>query len=149
MTAHFGSAQGIHERSRLTLQCLLTECHGFDRAAQAAEAFRAFFFDAQDLLLGLAQRFADRCEHGFDCFLALRQRSDRGLLVLTQVLACELEKDFAVGTQRCAGDRIEVGLQTFHGAFERGLALAFELLLGLDLRPEDRQFEMQRLAFLT
>ncbi len=98
--AHFGPAQCVDQRARFLLQGLLAERDGFERGLQAAESFGAVFFNALDLLLGLAQRLADRCEHGLDRFLAFAERRDRVLLMLSEVLARELQEQLAVRAQR-------------------------------------------------
>src|SRR5512138_475213 len=69
-----------------------------ERALQAAEGFRALFLDAKHLLLCLDERLANGSEHRLDRFLASGQRCGCGLLVLRQVLACELQEQLAVRT---------------------------------------------------
>src|SRR5690606_28233811 len=117
---------------------------GFERALEAAERFGALLLDAQDLLLGLCERLADRRKHGLDRLLARLQGSDRILLMLAQVLARELQKDCAVRAQRCAGRGIERSANLLHRALERRLPFALELLFALDLRLQYGELDVQR-----
>ena len=63
--------------------------------------------------------------------------------MLAKMLPRELQKDLAVGAERCARDVVERSLQLLYGALERHLPLARDLLLGPDLRLEDRELNMQ------
>ena len=66
--------------------------------------------------------------------------------MLAEVLARQLQEDLAVRAQRRAGDGVEARAQPLDGLVERRLPLALDLLVGLDLRPQDRELEVQRLA---
>ena len=63
--------------------------------------------------------------------------------MLAKMLPRQLQEDLAVGAERCPRDVVERGLQLLYGALERHLPLARDLLLGPDLRLEDRELNMQ------
>src|SRR4029453_11404701 len=100
----------------------------------------------QHLLLGLAEGFADRQQHLLDRFLAFGERRSRRLLMLAEMLARELQEYLAVGAQRRSGDAVERRLQSLDRALERGLSFALDLFLGLDLRLEHRELDVQGLV---
>ena len=73
LTAHFGPAQRIHQlRVSFCSACCPTITDSIE-ALQAAEGFGALLLDALHLLLGLAQRFANRRDQRLDRLLALHQ----------------------------------------------------------------------------
>ncbi len=149
LAAHFRPPQRVDQRARLFLQCLLPDHDRLDRALEAAIRFGALLLDALDLLLGLVQRFANRCDQGLDGLLTLHQRRGCVLVVLAQVLARQLQEHFAVRAQRLPGDTVEVRAQSLDGLIERCLPFAIDLLVRLHLRAHDRQLQVQRLSLAT
>ena len=101
---------------------------------QAAERFGALLLDALDLLLGLAQRVANRRDQRLDGLLTLHQRGGGVLVVLAEVLARQLQEHFVVRAQRRTGHAVEARAQPLDGLVERRLPLAVDLFVGLDLR---------------
>ena len=149
LAAHFRTAQRVHQRASFFLQRRLAERDRFERALQAAEGFGAFLFDAQDLLLGLAERFANRRRAWSRSLSRARLRArDRRLLMLAEMFARELQEQFAIGAQRAVGDGIERRLQPLDRAFERRLTFAFQLFFAFELRFEHGDFDVQRLRAL-
>ncbi|MCE7928447.1 MAG: Hsp70 family protein [Chloroflexi bacterium CFX7] len=122
---------------------LLLALGGFAVAVAVVAGLGALLLDGRDLLRGLLQRLADRCQQRGDRLFPLRQLGPGLLLMHAEVFPGEAQEGFAVAGEGIAGQAAERRTEAFLGLGEDGSALSGSRFLAREAGEQSRLFLLE------